>query len=389
MGSDAKPYAPSDDEVVLFDIQDIQDEDSIFSTPLSEGDRLESLDDLGSRMVCSPCHFQGIGANRDDDSGMWSQRIEALTPAMFDTTGRLALHELKQLLSDPARHRQESVCSLTRHGKRPILVTAPHNIHLLRGDRVPPLRDVHTEQIAQAIAEDFGGTCLCWSQKEQRTSEHLWVLSGQLGDEGSLLRPGNLDPNFLSAEELPDSEWHQLILSTASPWRRLQATFHMDVHGCQDPPASPSHLTIGLGAMLQKAEGFAEAALVMGQVEALGEALQAELPHVLASIIPFKEHAAQLVRIVPHRENSKECSSSALGAWPVESGRYTQSQQAVLFAGFTHSVQLEMSTALRGAIAKDRESATRFSIALRAAWRKVTQAHQPLHAEHDEVAEDS
>ena len=55
------------------------------------------------------------------------------------------------------------------------------------------------------------------------------------------------------------------------------------------------------------------------------------------------------------------------GAWR-GTDRHTQSQQAVTFVGFSHSVQLELSKALRALLVADRTLLKGFAGALHSAW---------------------
>lgn len=190
----------------------------------------------------------------------------------------------------------------------------------------------------------------------------------------------NRDPNFLSSEELPENEWRlnqtqpfpffqciwtqffngfalkSTLLLLYSMFRfsiltpRLLLRFrlmssaapegealHVDVHGCQDPPNTPAHLTVGLGAMCFRAMDLGDAAALRRAV-AFGRQLRRELSGTLRSArLPG---TAQVAVIAPEGAEAPKFS----GAWR-HMDRHTQSQQAVSFAGFSHAVQLEISKA--------------------------------------------
>ncbi|CAJ1335356.1 unnamed protein product [Effrenium voratum] len=140
----------------------------------------------------------------------------------------------------------------------------------------------------------------------------------------------------------------------ADQWRHtkdggLRPTLHIDVHGCRDPPATPSHLTVGLAAMRHEV-AMGRSPLSQARVEAFAQALQAELNSVLSNL--DLRPRSQLVRVLLPAGKSGDLERLS-GAWPQEERRLTQSQQAVAFAGFTHSCQLELSKALRRALSRD------------------------------------
>jgi len=280
---------------------------------------------------------------------------------------REELEELRQLLLEDSSVRPRS--ELVEEGDRPVLVTAPHCITLLRdGDR-PHLVEEYTSSIAQAIAKEFGGTSLMWTRTERRCSELLRSFAKMIDDTtGRLVDPRNRDPNYLSTAELSSNSWYQQMLSTAMYWRELfghvKATLHVDVHGCRDPPDSPSHLTVGLGAMRVQAErcGGPEG---LARVDAFGVALETELSAVLAGL--RLKPRAKLVRVLVPMQND-EAHMRFSGAWRPETRRHTQSQQSVTFAGFSHAVQLEMSKVLRRMLLQNRVSILRLCCALRSAW---------------------
>merc|ERR1712227_1144559 len=126
------------------------------------------------------------------------------------------------------------------------------------------------------------------------------------------------------------------MLRVAATWQGVER-LHVDVHGCRDPPHTPSHLTIGLGAMLTHAQ--MNGTEQNSRVIAFGQALEEEISAVLT---PMRlRPRAELIRIVTPA--SPEEHTRFAGAWAPSTGRHTQTQQAVSFAGIEYSLQLEMS----------------------------------------------
>merc|ERR1711920_896984 len=60
------------------------------------------------------------------------------------------------------------------------------------------------------------------------------------------------------------------------------------------------------------------------------------------------------------------------GLWPPSSGRLTQTQQSLFFAGFTHALQLEMSLSLRRTLARDKKAIDRLGSAILNPWLAIT-----------------
>jgi len=266
---------------------------------------------------------------------------------------------------------------LVEEGSRPLLVTAPHNIFLLRDGQPVHVMEEYTTLIAQRIARRLGGCCLCWSRSEQHRSELFWNLGKQRGRKddfsnlGAYLDPRNRDPNYLTTEEVSSNSWFKQMVAFSERFcdhlsYKFRPMLHIDCHGCRDPPCIPSHLTIGLAAMRHEAES-GRGPLTVDRVEAFGAELQSELTAALSGL--NLKPAAALVRLLqPVLSNSEEGVEPFSGAWPLHERLVTQSQQAVSYAGFSHSCQLEMSKALRKALVRDDVALTRFAKALFKAW---------------------
>ncbi|CAE8587293.1 unnamed protein product, partial [Polarella glacialis] len=231
----------------------------------------------------------------------------------------------------------------------------------------------YTTLIAQRLARTLGGTCLCWSRAEQKRSELLWCLArirrGEGGDFSSFLDPRNRDPNYLHTEEVLQNPWFRQMCRLAERWREhntdgdVRRSLHVDVHGCRDPPITPSHLTIGLAAMRNEVDS-GRSSLSLARVEAFGALLKAELSAVLSQLDLRPQFV--LVRVLlPALAEGRERLS---GAWALEDRRLTQSQQALTYAGFTHSCQLELSKSLRRVLSRDDAANARLGRAILRAW---------------------
>ncbi|CAJ1434281.1 unnamed protein product [Effrenium voratum] len=236
---------------------------------------------------------------------MWRLAVERL---WLELRSDEHLPELAPLLvaAEQLQHGSWRVqrCELLEQGARPVLITAPHCMALLRDGQLPHLVEKYTAEISVGIAEVLGGSCLWWSASERRRTELLWRLNKRVNE---------------------------------------------------DPPRTPSHLTIGLGAMcLHKGESGSNAALHFGH------ALCRELGEVLAKA---RLPRAPLVLIAAPGPD-KDCPRFS-GAW--KGDRHTQTQQAMM-AGYSHAVQLELSKALRSLLAADEGLLAAFANALRAAW---------------------
>lgn len=262
-------------------------------------------------------------------------------------------------------------CEVTVEGVRPILVTAPHCIALLRDGWEPHLVEEYTAQVARGLAKKLSGSSLMWTSTEQRRVELLMSLGRKRCSLGSdLLDPRNRDPNHLLTSEVSNNEWFKLMLDTTMAWRedlgQTVPTLHVDVHGCKDPPATPSHLTVGLGAMMRKAEGSGKPRKI-ARVQQFGKLLERKLDQVLSSV-PLQPRALSVRVIVPDGKAAQSNHTRFAGAWALDTRRHTQTQQAVAFAGFEHAVQLEMSKALRRVFLQRPAALDQFGYALHSAW---------------------
>lgn len=294
----------------------------------------------------------------------WRRAVDVV--CLCPPTGKAIAEEmadLKELLAEDEAGAPRF--ALVAHGSQHVLVTAPHCVPLLRDGHEPHLCEKYTAEIARAVAMELQGACLKWSSAEQRRSEFLWCLEKRQGSRnGALLDPRNRDPNFLASSELELNLWFQEMRNCSDCWRAMRACsddavvapvasaglLHVDIHGCRDPPSTPSHMTIGIGAMLRRAES-SPTAISSHIVRAFGDLLESKIVEILASLQLAK--AAPLVRVVGTESITRDHVSFS-GAWSVESQRLTQSQQAVLHAGFGFSVQLEMSKTLRRALVQQR-----------------------------------
>eukprot|EP00438_Fugacium_kawagutii_P004065 Skav200556 [mRNA] locus=scaffold2256:71431:72795:+ [translate_table: standard] len=329
-----------------------------------------------------------------EDVELWRLAVERLWVELRDEESLDHLSELQPLLTDAEQlskgHGQTTWLvprSDLQLGQQAVLVTAPHSMALLRDGQAPHLKEGNTAEIAYGIAKHLDGSCLTWSFPERRRTELLWRLSKRINDQrgsdytrdGQLLDPRNRDPNFLATGELHQNTWFQQMTRALEHMQRQERDFltqlngkletlHVDVHGCQDPPTTPSHLTIGLGAMCfhsvdhGDSEAFDDAVF-------FGEALLQEFYRVLTKAhvsYRLRPAGALLVRVAAPGPEDDECPRFS-GAWR-GTDRHTQSQQAVSFVGFSHAVQLELSKALRALLVADRTLLKNFAGALHSAW---------------------
>eukprot|EP00931_Biecheleriopsis_adriatica_P010784 TRINITY_DN111844_c0_g1_i1.p1 TRINITY_DN111844_c0_g1~~TRINITY_DN111844_c0_g1_i1.p1 ORF type:complete len:498 (+),score=80.46 TRINITY_DN111844_c0_g1_i1:46-1539(+) len=325
-------------------------------------------------------------------SGIWSPQALLRTLLERSDSSKCRLNQLLEQGSCRCL-KSESVVSLAeelevqaRHcmqiaveGARPVLLTAPHNIYLCRDGHSPHLMEEFTTLIAQHLARQLAGTCICWSRAEQRRSELLWSLariksgSGDdcVDDPSAFLDPSNRDPNFLLTDEVMRNPWPQQMVRVVDTWRlgrdgTIRPSLHLDIHGCRDPPMTPSHLTVGLAAMRHEASS-GRSLLSVSSVEAFASHLLTELTAVLSQL--NLKPAAELVRVLmPALSGGRDTVERLSGAWPLEDKRFTLSQTAVSFAGFTHSCQLELSKSLRRILSHDDTAIARFGRAITKAW---------------------
>ena len=363
--------------------------------------RTSALDDSGGKVtlayVGSPARMRPATAQAADTlepgsdaynalCGAWRRAVEDLRPLRaWDGVGGLRsecpvdvwdLERLRELLEHDAAPR----CEVVQDGDQQVLLTAPHCICLRRDGEQPHLPEDLTGSIVRSMSQELRGASLSWTAMEQRRVALLWALDKRRTTApGQLLDPRNRDPNYLATAELEGNAWFGQMLAIADLWRLghgpERPLLHIDVHGCRNPPESPAHLTVGLGAMCLKAHEAGGEAL--DRVRAFGAALEAELGAALADL-RLKPHG-DLVRVVVV---PKQASTHARfsGAWAACEGRQTCSQQAVTFAGFSQSLQLEMSKALRLSLSRNKgykATLPRLCSGLMAAWARVLHADAP------------
>lgn len=351
---------------LALDVEEL--EDSMHGRWPNREERQAAFERLLACDVCSPQAL--LAAVNDRGGGPAKCRLnQLLEEAGCRGLKAEALASFAEQLEVRARKRIE----VTLEGSRPMLVTAPHNIYLRRDGHSPHVMEEYTTLIAQRLARQLGGACLSWSRAEQKRSELLWNLARirEAPDPSSFLDRCNRDPNYLHTEEVTQNPWFRQMLRLAERWRdskdhSIRPTLHVDMHGCRDPPTTPSHLTVGLAAMRHEVEA-GRSPLPMSRVESFGSALQAELTPVLNQL--GLRPAAVLVRVLlPALSGGRDTVERLSGAWALEERRVTQSQQAVAFAGFTHSCQLEMSKALRRSLSRDDGATAQFGRAILKAW---------------------
>jgi len=251
------------------------------------------------------------------------------------------------------------------YGVHPCMVTAPHNILLMRKRRPPRLMEESTTCIAERVGKRLRGCSLTWSRRQQFRMELKWAIMKQRGwcdlpgNESGLLDPSMRDPNAVPAATAAKSEWRCTMAGVLQGWRKLpdpcvsyKRSLHVDIHGCQDPPKHTAHLNVGLGAMSQVC---ADA----GVVQAFGQRLAEALKPVVASL-KLSPKATPVCIVLP----ADPADPPALaGAWKLSSNWRTQTQLA-MSEGFTHACHLEMSMALRRALSANKRACERLADAL-------------------------
>eukprot|EP00927_Polykrikos_kofoidii_P053806 TRINITY_DN4835_c0_g1_i2.p1 TRINITY_DN4835_c0_g1~~TRINITY_DN4835_c0_g1_i2.p1 ORF type:complete len:470 (+),score=64.04 TRINITY_DN4835_c0_g1_i2:67-1476(+) len=298
---------------------------------------------------------------------------------LFDADFKCLRPETADALMEELQMRVHTGIDVNVEGAMPVLATAPHNLYLLRdGDRAH-LMEMFTTNTARRIAKTLHGASISWTRSEQRRSELRWWLGRATcengGEMGEQLDRRNRDPNYLTSEEVMGNPWFRQVLNLAEGWRRAYGDgnpmLHIDIHGCKDPPASPSHITIGLAAMRREAERE-RSLLPHSRIDAFSKALEDEILTVLSGVT-LRPRDALLVRVLaPDEGSSTEPLERFSGAWAVKHRRLTQSQQAVTYAGFTHSCQVELSKSVRQVLHHDEMLTARFARALHGAWLSTT-----------------
>jgi len=225
-----------------------------------------------------------------------------------------------------------------------------------------------TTLIADRIAQRLKGASLTWSRREQFRTELKWSLCKRrglchlLGNECGLLDPSNRDPNFLKTTEIVENEWfHKMVFvrnrfkGESNGW---EGCAHVDIHGCKDPPAHAGHLHIGMGAMRQALKGSTPKDL--RPVQELAIKLKVALTEVVMqlNLAPVSNAVSFILPL------DVEQPPGLSGAWRPSLGRHTQTQQSISFAGFSHSIQMEMSLSLRKALVADSAACEKFADAI-------------------------
>ncbi|CAK0857141.1 unnamed protein product, partial [Prorocentrum cordatum] len=299
-----------------------------------------------------------------------------LNRRLEDTGQRELRPDTVQELAAELRVRVLQRMQVSTEGDRPVLVTAPHNIYvaadLHRDGHVPHVMEEYTTFIAQRLAKQLQGASITWSRAEQRRSELMWLLARRRGlDSATYIDARNRDPNYLTRSEVLDNPWFRHMRAIAEGFREgapraPRPALHVDVHGCRDPPSTPSHLTVGLAAMRWEAEAGRDA-LSAADVRVFAAALEEELTLALGGL-SLGGRGEVPVRVLAPAWADAARAERLSGAWPPASRRATQSQQAVAYAGFTHSCQLELSKALRRVLVADEVALLRFGGAVYKAW---------------------
>ena len=238
---------------------------------------------------------------------------------------------------DPMKATAEDSSIVHRCGKLPLILSAPHTVHLQRDGHPDHKPEDLTGFLAEVLAGDLSASSITWSSQEVSRSSRT-----------SKPNPANRDPNFLRAEELDANPWHTALCTLTGrwqPWGCLLVDLHGrrdHVVGVNDESVDRSDCDCGLGAM------FGAPPSVASRLE---QALSEHLSTALASTA-FELNMRP--RLTGHAS---------------EPDRRTVSQQAV--ACGAAAVQLELSLRLRHALYKDDALRSAFAVALGAAARVI------------------
>mmetsp|Transcript_77352 Transcript_77352/g.145910 ORF Transcript_77352/g.145910 Transcript_77352/m.145910 type:complete len:804 (-) Transcript_77352:29-2440(-) len=284
----------------------------------------------------------------------------------------LLTEEQNLTLRSKAREYKSKSC-LVQNGLAPVLITAPHNIVLVRDGKPPHRMEESTTLIADRMAARLQGYCLTWSRREQFRTELHWAMAKRrevcqlTGNAAGVLDATNRDPNCLEELEVEDNEWFKQMKQAhdrmSSGRLATNKLLHLDIHGCRGPPHNAAHLSIGLGALRQQQllDGMHDTKSITD----FGRALQDGVEQVIAGLNLEPRCAAVCVVVPDDMENPPAMS----GIWKTSSKRKTQTQQAMM-AGFAHCCQLEMSMALRRALSSNKDALRQFTDGLWGAYNR-------------------
>ena len=195
-----------------------------------------------------------------------------------------------------------------RLGAEPLIFTAPHAIYLQRDGKPDHKPEDHTGYLAEALAQEVGGSCITWSSREVARSSRTGAPN-----------PSNRDPNYLLRHELEKNPWNDLLRACCGRWPPWSCLV-VDLHGRRnhEPGVNDdSDCDAGLGAM--------EAA-APERAESLRAALLRLQPALQAGFVLNR-------------------TPRLAGCWPARTGRCTVTQQAVGCG--QAAVQLELTLRLR------------------------------------------
>mmetsp|Transcript_63997 Transcript_63997/g.180155 ORF Transcript_63997/g.180155 Transcript_63997/m.180155 type:complete len:228 (+) Transcript_63997:1-684(+) len=182
---------------------------------------------------------------------------------------------------------------------------------------------------------------MTWAQNEETRAVQCYRSSGSGQPD-----PSNKDPNFTRRSCLRESPWTRNLQDIRGLFGEGQPCLHVDLHGCKDPasPGAGFHLIAGLRAM-----ELADRADV--------EEFRAQLGGILPVILKGFD-----INMRPATMNTGAC-------W--DEGRCTLSQQGLADegGGWSHAVQLEMSTSFRAELMGDAELRSCMAEGVLLAWQ--------------------
>ena len=298
------------------------------------------MGDLGRRhgvKFAAPCWWDGsVVSNAEQTAGYRHARRAGRVCAAFCERTRGEGSGLDGVGSGEGDRRMPDREDVQiRLGAEPLIFTAPHAIYLQRDGKPNHKPEDHTGFLAEALAEEVGGSCITWSSREVTRSSRTGAPN-----------PTNRDPNYLLRHELETNPWNDALRACCGRWPPW-ACLVVDLHGRRnhEPGVNDdSDCDAGLGAM----EAFAPE-----QVEALRAALHNLQPALQAGFVLNR-------------------TPRLAGCWPARTGRCTITQQAVGCG--QAAVQLELTLRLRRDLFQSAAARTDLARALLAVARACSAA---------------
>eukprot|EP01043_Picozoa_sp_COSAG02_P011196 COSAG02_NODE_408_length_22892_cov_35.212785_22_plen_703_part_00 len=230
----------------------------------------------------------------------------------------------------------------------PILITAPHGLQVYRGSEDGERRRLHLRErwsteialkLAAAAPTQDCASFIVWNHKTAKKKDNF-----------------NLDPNYLTAEQQPDSPFHRGLLRFKQRDYSGLPCFHIDVHGKMDRKKNLD-LDVGMGPMEEhwQEEGF----------EMLKEHMEEAFHEAFAGTAQFR---SKKKGSVGRFSFGVEVDPRLHGYWGSDTVM-TMSHQAV--AEGIAAIQLEIPYTMREQLMRDDMLFQRFAAAIYAAYDAI------------------